>query len=181
MTDIGIYNDTDRAKQAYWNMTTEEKLALAEENNAALIARFSEVAKGNKLVEYAHDYAKIDGVIVGPEGKIVGIYEAKTRVTDAETLLNGVKLGNEWVVNLDKIEAGIEMADMQRIPFYGINYCTVDKALITVKIYHDGKLLAPYVAKRTVTSAGTLGGGAERNNAYVNLENAKVHRAEASQ
>lgn len=181
MVEVGIYNETDLAKQAYWNMTADEKMALADENNAALMARFAEIAKGHTLVEYAPKFSKIDGVIIGPEGKIVGIYEAKTRITDAETLLEGAKLGNEWVVNLDKLEAGIEMAEAQHVPFYGFIYCAVDKTLITVKIFSEGVLHAPYTAKRTKTSAGTMGGEVERNNAYVSLDNAKVYRARATQ
>ena len=126
---------------------------------------------GTKFV-YTHPDAPatLDGIIV-TKGIVNGVVEIKSRQNTFEEICN-FENHSGWLISANKILAGKKASEYFSCPFYGFLYCIPDKELYIIRIFNaDTSNACPYEIKETKTQATCNGGDAERQNAYVKLDN----------
>lgn len=114
----------------------------------------------------------IDGVIT-KKGAVYAISEIKCRVSmtlrDFEDWYDA-----EWLVTFDKITRGITLSKALQVPFVGFLYFPVEGVLLVQKIYDpDNGMEVVMQIRRTQTQATVNGGNIWRDNAYIDMSNAK--------
>ena len=116
--------------------------------------------------------ADIDGIITS-SGTIRAIAEMKCRVSislrDFEDWHDG-----EWLVTFDKVTRGISLSKSLQVPFVGFLYFPIEKTLLVQKIYDpDNGIEVKMEVRRTQTQATVNGGKIWRDNAYIDMMDAK--------
>jgi hypothetical protein len=117
--------------------------------------------------------ADVDAILTTASGKLVGVAETKCRVSiTIDQFENKYKF--LWLVTFDKIVRGMNVAKSLQVPLVGFLYFPVEKTLLFQKIFcpQDGLQTAIDI-RRTKTQATVNGGEIYRDNAYINMENAK--------
>lgn len=127
-------------------------------------------------VQYIHTPADrpadFDGIFVY-NGRAVGIAEIKCRVSMSfDQFMDYYKA--EWLVTYDKIVRCMRVADAMQVPFVGMLYFPMQKTLLYQSIYDPVKgMQCSFRVERTRTQATVNGGQIDRDNAYIDMSNAK--------
>jgi hypothetical protein len=118
--------------------------------------------------------ALVDAVIVDNDTNVVAVVEQKSRNMSLEQLQ---KWNMEWLITMDKIEAGRYVGNALGVPYIGFLYLIPDDLLITQKISDkDGKWTCEFRTDITETQETINGGKIERLNAYIDVTGAKQIR-----
>ena len=118
--------------------------------------------------------ALVDAVIVNNDTNVVAVVEQKSRNMSLEQLQNW---NMEWLITLDKIEAGRYVGNALGVPYIGFLYLIPDDLLITQKISDkDGKWTCEFRTDTTETQETINGGKIVRLNAYIDVTGAKQIR-----
>lgn len=125
-----------------------------------------------------HRAAFVDAVIVKDE--VVAVVETKCRyntsLDDFKT-----KFKNEWLITWEKLNSGIRISKDLAVPFYAILYLVESGIVMTIRVSDSiGNVVAPIRLETTVTQATINGGSANRTNAFVNMESAKIYSIDQS-
>jgi hypothetical protein len=116
--------------------------------------------------------AAFDAVIV-KDNTIVGIVETKCRRDmDYEKFKDSYK--SQWLVTYKKIRDCCDAADLLSVPFVGFLYIQPSNVLLMKSIYENGKFKQSFSVDQTRTQATTNGGSIVRDNAYIDMTNAKA-------
>jgi hypothetical protein len=118
--------------------------------------------------------AALDGVIVGAGDLLLGCYELKCRPRlTLDTLLN--QYDGEWLITHRKIQDGIKTCKGLRVPLVGFLYLVAEKKLLAQTIWtpEDG-LVVRMEVHNTVTQKTINGGQVERENAYIDITQARI-------
>ena len=132
---------------------------------------------GRNYVETKQDTASdIDGFFLGAANDIIAAYEIKSRdmsVSDLEESFN-----NEWLITYEKILKGAAISKALCIPFYGLLYLIPDDLVMVIRISDvNGDVVVPFRVVRSKTQATCNGGTANRINAYISMDSAKIYTA----
>lgn len=134
--------------------------------------KFEEIAFDYLLKNYGWkiittpNYARIDGVAY-KLGEITHVIEFKSRTQSLKTL---ERFGT-YLISYDKIENGIKMASMMRVPFILLVYLIEDDIVIGVKIGDEYGISVPMEIKETRTQRNSdHAGDVIRRNAFINLD-----------
>lgn len=178
MTTIEIYNDNDRARQSYWAMSRAERDAKSEAWHEEFKARFAEVFPNSKIIEFRDKNSKLDGVVVGNDGKIGAYVEIKCRNLTSGELKEKAAIGAEWIIDKAKMDAGIMHANAANTKFIGFIYCVLDRTIVQVPLHQGnsktgGETLASYHTDYRETSDGNAGTFSASNVCIVSIEKAK--------
>jgi hypothetical protein len=115
--------------------------------------------------------ALVDAVIVDNDTNVVAVVEQKSRNMSLEQLQ---KWDSEWLITYDKIEAGRYVANSLGVPFIGFLYLIPDDLLITKQLSNaNGEWTCDFRTALTETQETINGGKIVRENAYINLKDAK--------
>jgi hypothetical protein len=126
--------------------------------------------------QYAHTPkdkpVAIDAMII-KDGKIVAGVEVKCRyrlsLHQFRTTFN-----SEWLVTAQKLDDCAAICSMLHIPLVGFLYLVDDRTLLHAKLYENGQWIIPMRRERSVTQRTINGGSIERENAYIDMINARV-------
>jgi hypothetical protein len=127
-------------------------------------------------IQYIHTPADrpadFDGILVH-NGRAAGIAEIKCRVSMSFDQFMG-RYNAEWLVTFDKITRCMRAADAMQVPFLGMLYFPGQRILLYQSIYDpvDG-LRTSMRVERSRTQATVNGGKIDRDNAYIDMSNAK--------
>lgn len=117
----------------------------------------------------------VDSVLV-KDNQIMAVVETKCR---SNISYEGFKntFGNLWLVTFEKILKAKTTAELLSVPFVGFLYLVEDDILLFETIWkpHYGWNIKIEIDK-TETQATINGGSIYRDNAYINMENAKILR-----
>jgi hypothetical protein len=82
---------------------------------------------------------------------------------------------SEWLLTFQKIVEGVECAKMLMVPFIGLLWLTQDRTLLSQRIWcpQHGFSIA-FRVNKTQSQATINGGKAVRDNAFIDMEGAKV-------
>lgn len=133
---------------------------------------FEDIAFDHLLKKYkwriftTPQYARIDGFAT-MNGMVSHIIEFKSR---NETLESIERFGT-YLISMDKIENGLTMARLMRIPFVLIVYLIGDGVVMGVEIGDEFGVSVEMEIKETLTQKTSNGGHAVRRNAFIDLEN----------
>lgn len=117
--------------------------------------------------------ADIDAILTGRDNRIVGVVETKCRVSmSLEEFLD--TYDSMWLVTYSKITSGINISKALQVPFVGFLYFPREKTLLVKSIYcpRDG-VKARMEIKHTTTQKTVNGGKIMRDNAYIDMSNAR--------
>jgi len=152
-------------------LTPRGQKSLSDERD---VKRWFEATFNLKYVETPkHRTAFVDAVIV--KDGVVAVVETKCRyntsLDDFKT-----KFNNEWLVTWEKLNSGIRISKDLAVPFYGILYLVESGIVMTARVSDNiGNVVAPIRLETTITQATINGGSANRTNAFVNMESAKIY------
>lgn len=124
--------------------------------------RFKSVIQTPKLKD-----AKYDGIFVNHRNEISAVFESKCRDLTYKKLVQH----ETWLITHEKLVHCAEASKLTRVPFIGLLYLIPDKMCLMWKITDDnGNFLFSLNEKVTETRANVNGGKANRNNAFLNLQ-----------
>lgn len=111
--------------------------------------------------------ADIDVLIF--KGRLFGIAEIKCRDMTLRQLEG--QFENRWLITNDKLTRARAVADALQAHLFGFLYLIPDDLLLVQPIYaaSNGKLLTDVTVKRTLTAETVNGGGAVRDNAFIDV------------
>ena len=114
--------------------------------------------------------SKCDGFLV-KKNTVVGLFEDKCRYTTYEQF----KRWKSWIITYEKLDKCVWLSNLLCVPFYGFLYIVHSDKILYWKITDDeGNYLFEPIIKKTKTQATINGGEAERENAFLPLECAKI-------
>ena len=108
--------------------------------------------------------------------KLYGVAEIKTRYTAGNAILTVgfIEHCGGYLITMEKIEKGVELAKILRVPFFLIVRLIGDKNKILVWKIWDQKYLFEFEKRHSVTQKTINGGKAHRLNAYLPIQNATI-------
>lgn len=117
--------------------------------------------------------ADVDGFLVR-DGVIAAVVEIKCRY-DVTLPQFRERYNNEWLITLDKLERGRAIADALCAPLVGFVYLVPDSSLLVQRLYDPDARdwTCRMYAKRTQTQATVNGGLVIRENAFVDMSEAR--------
>lgn len=153
-------------------LTPKGQVTLRHEQRAAEIF---EKAFGAHYVSTPKDQpASVDAMILHNE-KIRGVVETKCRGMDLSQFQG--RFESQWLITLDKLERGRELAAGLGVPFFGLLYLIPDDTILFQKLSDQrGEWVGKLSIERTMTQATVNGGLASRVNAYVDMAAARLVR-----
>jgi hypothetical protein len=113
--------------------------------------------------------AKVDAILV-KHNSIVGVVETKCRY-NLSLLKFQTEFKNEWLVTWEKVKGGLQLAEGLCVPLFGFLYLVDDDTLLIREI--SEKILRTQV---TATQRTINGGIAIRENAFIEMNDAKIFR-----
>ena len=115
--------------------------------------------------------ALVDAVIIDNDANVMAVVEQKSRNMSLEQLQNW---NNEWLITHAKIEAGRNTGMALGVPFIGFLYLIPDDLLITKQLSNaKGEWTCEFRVDKTETQETINGGKIVRDNAYIDLTEAK--------
>lgn len=118
--------------------------------------------------------AAVDALLFNKAGDLAGVAESKCRDCDMDTMRDAFNM--EWLITFDKIEKACRVAEGLRVPLFLFLYLKDSGEILVVKAADEqGNITVPLRLDWTETKASCNGGQAERLNAYVKLQNAKIY------
>jgi len=131
--------------------------------------------------EYIHTpkegYSKVDALLM-QNNVVKAVVETKCRrKLSLDDLRN--RFNYEWLLSHDKVEAGRQLATTLEVPFVGFLYLIDDDILLVQRLCNvDGTYAVDMSIRATETKATMEGGKIIRNNAYIDMSNATLFRAD---
>ena len=114
--------------------------------------------------------ALCDGFMVR-NGIITGVFESKCRNA---TVQDFEKWGS-WLVTYEKIDGLAWMSNKLCVPAIGFLYCIPNDAILMWRITdNEGNYRFEFRVEKTITQATINGGQAERENAYLPINQARI-------
>ena len=113
--------------------------------------------------------AKVDAVLTKND-VMIGLAETKCRY-DLTLDKFRSSFNNEWLITAEKVDSGKKLADQFCVPLYGFLFLVDDDVLLCVNLSS-----AELRREETQTQRTINGGLAWRENAFVNMKTAWVHR-----
>ena len=145
---------------------------------AALQLRATEIVFGRSdAFSFVHtptnDASAIDGFIV-KAGVATGIAEAKSRDMTYEQLIGPFK--GEWLLTLQKLQDIAAVSKLLFLPGYGLLYLVPSARVLVIPLTaSNGNIICSYREEMTETQATCNGGKIFRENAYINVANARIY------
>jgi len=157
-------------------LTDRGQRSLADEQE---MAEAWEAATGWKYIHTPKDStAAVDAILLNRDGELAGVAETKCR--DCNRVMLETAFANEWLITFDKLQAAAQVAERLSVPLFCFLYLTMDREISVVKAADEhGRITVPLRIGWTETQATCNGGQAHRLNAYMNLKNAKIFRAQS--
>lgn len=114
----------------------------------------------------------IDAVLT-KDDEIVAAVECKCRSMTEEEFFEG--FDGQWLITFDKLMRAREMAAMLHVPLVAMLYLVPDDiVLVKTLTRKDGTLEVAFSVDKTKTQATVNGGEIVRDNAYIDMNGAKV-------
>lgn len=118
-----------------------------------------------------HCLTEYDGYFV-KDGIILGLFEAKTRnaaIQDGKILYGG-KLYDEYMITMNKVVSGVNIAKSNKIDAYIIVNFEINNVVAVFKTfeYATGEIMS-YRSANTWTQRSINGGSANRENAFIDM------------
>ena len=141
-------------------------------NNDEKYKVFEEIAFDHLLKKYGWkvcttpQFALVDGIAV-KDNEITHVVEFKSR---NETMASMERFGT-YLISYDKIENGLQICRMMRVPFILIVYLIGDGVVMGMEIGDEFGVTVEMEIKETRTQRNADGGSVIRRNAYIDLEN----------
>jgi hypothetical protein len=111
-------------------------------------------------------YALVDG-FAAKQGEVTHIIEFKSRNESMESL---ERFGT-YLISYDKIENGLQICRMMRVPFILIVYLIKDGVVMGAEIGDEYGVTVEMEITETRTQKSIEGGSVIRRNAFIDLEN----------
>lgn len=147
--------------------TARGQISLADEQ---FVAQWFNSIPGHRYLQTPKDApAKVDAILIRHD-VIIGLAETKCRY-DLSLSRFRAAFNNEWLITAEKVDSGKKLADQFCVPLYGFLFLVDDDVLLRVNLSE-----AEMRRERTATQKTINGGVAWRENAFVNMATAKVHR-----
>jgi len=122
---------------------------------------------GYKCIPIRGLYSEVDGFVLD-KNEFKYVYEIKVRDFSYQHLQQ--HFNNELLVSKSKIDAGVMLSRICKIPFYIFVFCLKDKTLLLKRITDNkGEIDAIYKEKVTTTKKTIEGGEADRLNAFIHM------------
>jgi len=145
--------------------TPQGQKALEDEQ---LVAMFVEL-KGMRYIQTPKDKpACVDAILV-KNGELLAVVETKCRYNLSLGVLKNA-FSNEWLVTEAKIQKGLDIANMLCVKFLGFLYLVDEDTLLTIDFSKVKRRVAI-----TETQGSFNGGRVMRKNAYICMDDAKIH------
>ena len=133
---------------------------------------FEEIAFDHLLKRYGWKvcttphYSLVDGIAV-KDNEITHVVEFKSRNESMESM---ERFGS-YLISYDKIENGLQICRMMRVPFILIVYLIKDGVVMGIEIGNEFGVSVEMEIKETRTQKSIEGGTVIRRNAFIDLEN----------
>ena len=133
---------------------------------------FEEIAFDHLLKRYGWkvcttpQYSLVDGIAV-KNNEITHVVEFKSRNESMESM---ERFGT-YLISYDKIENGLQICRMMRVPFILIVYLIKDGVVMGIEIGDEFGVSVEMEIKETRTQKSIEGGTVIRRNAFIDLEN----------
>jgi len=133
---------------------------------------FEEIAFDHLLKRYGWkvcttpQYSLVDGIAV-KNNEITHVVEFKSRNESMESM---ERFGT-YLISYDKIENGLQICRMMRVPFILIVYLIKDGVVMGIEIGDEFGVSVEMEIKETRTQKSIEGGTVIRRNALIDLEN----------
>ena len=133
---------------------------------------FEEIAFDHLLKRYGWkvcttpQYSLVDGIAV-KDNEITHVVEFKSRNESMESM---ERFGS-YLISYDKIENGLQICRMMRVPFILIVYLIKDGVVMGIEIGDEFGVSVEMEIKETRTQKSIEGGTVIRRNAFIDLEN----------
>ena len=121
--------------------------------------------------------ALIDAIITDERGGTMrAVVETKCRYNLSLAQLKN-SFNNEWLMTWAKVQNAMQIATSLGVPCVGLLYLVEEKTLLVQKLSDPyGNLMAKLRVENTETQATINGGKAVRNNAFIDMTNAKIYQ-----
>jgi len=121
--------------------------------------------------------ALIDAIITDERGGTMrAVVETKCRYNLTLVQFQN-SFNNEWLMTWTKVQNAMQIATSLGVPCVGLLYLVDEKILLVQKLSDQyGSLMAKLRVENTETQANINGGKATRNNAFIDMTNAKIYR-----
>lgn len=132
---------------------------------------FEEIAFDHLLKRYGWkvcttpQYSLVDGIAV-KDNEITHVVEFKSRNESMESM---ERFGT-YLISYDKIENGLQICRMMRVPFILIVYLIKDGVVMGIEIGDEFGVSVEMEIKETRTQKSIEGGTVIRRNAFIDLE-----------
>lgn len=114
----------------------------------------------------------IDAVIT-KDNSIVAAAECKCRQMTEEEFFQ--QYDGQWLLTYDKLARAKELAGLMYVPLIGLLYLVPDDILLVkTLVRRDGTFDVSFSVDKTRTQATVNGGEAVRDNAYIDMNDAKI-------
>jgi hypothetical protein len=133
---------------------------------------FEEIAFDHLLKRYGWkvcttpQYSLVDGIAV-KDNEITHVVEFKSRNESMES----IERFGSYLISYDKIENGLQICRMMRVPFILIVYLIKDGVVMGIEIGDEFGVSVEMEIKETRTQKSIEGGTVIRRNAFIDLEN----------
>ena len=133
---------------------------------------FEEIAFDHLLKRYGWkvcttpQYSLVDGIAV-KDNEITHVVEFKSRNESMESM---ERFGT-YLISYDKIENGLQICRIMRVPFILIVYLIKDGVVMGIEIGDEFGVSVEMEIKETRTQKSIEGGTVIRRNAFIDLEN----------
>jgi hypothetical protein len=117
--------------------------------------------------------ADVDAILI-VSGEVAGIVETKCRYDmDVDKFHRAYK--SEWLLTFAKLEKIKAISLALRVPAFGFLYIVKSKTLLVQPLVDErGEYSIDFYVRTTETRQNVNGGLISRENAYINMKNAKV-------
>lgn len=120
--------------------------------------------------------ALVDAVII-KDSVVVAVCETKCRQMTLQQFLD---FHCEWLVTYEKVEKARQICTMLCVPFVGVLYLVPDNIVLYKRIANeDGSWACDITMRETETPKTVNGGKAIRQNAFINMINAKMIKGDS--
>jgi hypothetical protein len=152
--------------------TERGQQTLRDEQDAALI--WERNFPAYQYVQTPKDQPALVDAMLVKDKVIMYCVETKCRYDmDLETF--STQRNNEWLVTYDKILNSRSVATGLGVPLIGFLYLVTDKILLARKITDDkGNFVCKMKTENTTTQRTVNGGQIVRNNAFIDMSDAKI-------
>ena len=147
--------------------TQRGQISLADEQ---FVAQWYNSKPRHRYIQTPKDApAKIDAILT-KDNIIIGLAETKCRYNLSLEQLR-TTFNDEWLITSEKVESGMELAEQFCVPLIGFLFLVDDDVLLVQNLTTAKKRKEITETQRTIN-----GGTARRENMFVTMKDAWVHR-----